>query len=378
MRRGLAGHGALTGQRIEVRRRGAFVAVGADMVRAQRVDRDDDQVLGVRRLRRLRRTAGGERQRAANARRSELHLPAALEPFGGRHLALRLGRAPLAVEDVRQDEMAERRDLRVRLRGESLACPLLGAREVARIQQRLREVELARAEVGLQLDRLAEASDGFRKPALLLEQLRDVEGGSMRLGVRGKLGLVGRDRLVDVAAFLVDEPEVEVRGVEPGLLLERQAQRFLGLAKLLRLDLALAQLQQEAMLVDLARERVLDHGLGLVRMPLPHEEIGELPEHLAVARVELLRALEADARFFQTAEVLVGDRQAEQRALVLGVQLQGLLVGSDGRRRAASPSSRSCRAACRPRRSPGPPRSLPGPSRSPRRSGLRPRHCPPA
>lgn len=39
----------------------------------------------------------------------------ALEPFGRRHFALRFPRAALSVEDVGQNEMAEGRDLRIRL-----------------------------------------------------------------------------------------------------------------------------------------------------------------------------------------------------------------------------------------------------------------------
>ena len=57
--------------------------------------------------------------------------------------------------------------------------------------------------------------------------------------------------------------------------------------------------------------------------PVRIAEVGELPEHLAVPRVELARPLEADPRLLEAALVLVGHGQAEERALVLGVQGQG-------------------------------------------------------
>ena len=167
------------------------------------------------------------------------------------------------------------------------------------------------------------------QPAGLLEELGEVEGGAVRLLVQRELRLVGRDRLRDPALLLVDEAEVVPGGLELRLLLEGLLQRPLGLVVLLLLDLALPELQEEAVLVHLLAQRLPDDRLRLRGLALAHLEVGELPEHLAVPGVELPRPLEADLGLVEPPLVLVGEGEAEERPLVLGVAGERLAVGGD-------------------------------------------------
>src|SRR5207244_2372759 len=80
-------------------------------------------------------------------------------------LARRLARLAGAVVDVGEDVVAEGCDVGIGLGQEALARPLLGPRQVARVQERLGEVQLARAEVGLQLRYRLEMPDRFAEAA---------------------------------------------------------------------------------------------------------------------------------------------------------------------------------------------------------------------
>ena len=80
----------------------------------------------------------------------------------------------------------------------------LRAREVARVEQHLGEVEAPDREVGRERGHLPEALQGLARTAGLLQQLGEVEGGAVGLGVGRELLLVGGDRLLALAALLVE------------------------------------------------------------------------------------------------------------------------------------------------------------------------------
>jgi hypothetical protein len=71
----------------------------------------------------------------------------------------------------------------------------------------------------------------------------------------------------------------------PGILRECLLEALLGSVESSGLDLALAQLEQEARLVDLAGESVLDHVLRFRGLALAHPQVGELQQHPCVPRV---------------------------------------------------------------------------------------------
>jgi hypothetical protein len=115
----------------------------------------------------------------------------------------------------------------------------------------------------------------------------------------------------------------------PGRFARASRKAFSASSETLLLQVALAELEQEALALDLPRQRVLQDRLRLVEPPGAHFEIGELPQHPPVARIERARALEARARVVEPALVLVRERQPERRLLVLGIERQRPLVGQD-------------------------------------------------
>jgi hypothetical protein len=82
-------------------------------------------------------------------------------------------------------------------------------------------------------------------------------------------------------------------------------------------------------LVDFPLERVVDHRLGACRIPLAHEEVGELPEDLAIPGIERARTLEADLCLVEAAFVLISQGQAEERVLMLVVARERIAIRRD-------------------------------------------------
>src|SRR3989442_1309019 len=256
-------------------------------------------------------------------------LASAFQPFRRIDLSPGIGGPPPSFVNIREHVMAERRYPRLGFVGQTGARPLLGAAEVAGVQQRLGEIELAGSECWFYLDHCAEVRDRLSLAPALLQQLRGVERGAIRFGVRRALRFVGLDSLIDLPLPFVGEAEVELRKRQPWLLFERRLERALGLVETFRLDPALTELQQKPVLVAFSLRRVCDYGLGACGITLAHPEVGELPEHLPIPRVELARTVEADARFVEAAFVLIGQSQAEECVLMLVVPRHRVAIRGD-------------------------------------------------
>jgi hypothetical protein len=142
------------------------------------------------------------RANPATRDRNALWLTRLLQPLGG-DLALRLSHAPALFVHVRHYVVPERRDARLRVVLRAALCPLLGAGQVAGLEERLGEMQVAGAERRLDLDELAEIRDRIVRAAEFLQQLRGVERRAE--GRRGgrELRLIGVDRLVELSpAFM--------------------------------------------------------------------------------------------------------------------------------------------------------------------------------
>src|SRR5262249_18426249 len=131
--------------------------------------------------------------------------PAALQLLRGEQLALGVARAAEARVDVRQHVVAERRRALLRGAAETLAQGVLGARKVAGIEQRLGQVQVARAEIGFGLDRAPEASRGVLAPSVAQQKLGEIEARTVRLRAPAQLGLVLSDRLLVLARRLAHQ-----------------------------------------------------------------------------------------------------------------------------------------------------------------------------
>src|SRR5262245_65722569 len=90
-------------------------------------------------------TRAPARSKLASTQR-RLTSPPALHPSRFSGLARRILGPPQAVEDVGEDEMAQRSDAGIGLGDETLAGPLLRSLEIPRVQERLRQVQLPGAE----------------------------------------------------------------------------------------------------------------------------------------------------------------------------------------------------------------------------------------
>jgi hypothetical protein len=138
--------------------------------------------------------------------------------------------------------MAERRQPRLGFVPQAGARPLLGAAEIAGIQQCLGEIKLACPECRFDLDHFAEVDDRLSGAAALLQELRGVERCAICFGVRCQLRQVGFDGLIDLSLPFVGQAEIEVRERQPRFLCERLPERALGFVETFRLDPNLPEL----------------------------------------------------------------------------------------------------------------------------------------
>src|SRR5688500_6854652 len=133
----------------------------------------------------------------------------ALEPTRLRRLGLRAPVVSLPVVHVREDVMSEWSEAR---RGAALQ-PCAGGRSrrlgLVEVERGLGQVAAPGAELRGSGQALAEPAYRFVGAAGAQQELRQVEGGAVSLGVAAELGLVLLHRAADVALLLVDEPEVE-------------------------------------------------------------------------------------------------------------------------------------------------------------------------
>ena len=122
------------------------------------------------------------------------------------HGAFGFGQPTLSLEHVGEDVMAEWCELWIGSICECRGCPLLGAAQIARIEECLREVQLAGSKLRLKLGDLLEVLERLRAAPRLVQQLGEVEGGPVRCVVVSQFGLVRVDRLIDSALLLVHQP----------------------------------------------------------------------------------------------------------------------------------------------------------------------------
>src|SRR5687768_2233169 len=140
---------------------------------------------------------GGNQESRINNQEWSAVLSSLAEPLRRVQLALCRLEASLAVVHIGQYIVSERRDLRIGLRQEPLAGPLLGANQIPGVEERLGQVQVTCSEIRRMLGRLAEQREGLGGPSLPLEQLGQVErrakGGSALL----QLTPIGGDRLLN-------------------------------------------------------------------------------------------------------------------------------------------------------------------------------------
>ena len=222
--------------------------------------------------------------------------------------------------------MTEWNDFRVGMASHSRCRRGFGADQVAGIEPRLREIQVAAAEVRIRPHRFVEVADRIGGAARYHEDLAEIEMGAIRVGTARDLGLVLARGGVGLASRVADEPEIVMRHRLIRFVFQRVQKTPFGLVVPLHLDVALAELRQKRRTFDVVGDRALQRRLGALELAAPHPDVGELVACFRVARVQRQHPLEAGFGRVVLSVGLVGERQAERGGLVVGIERERLLV----------------------------------------------------
>ena len=178
--------------------------------------------------------------------------------------------------------------LRVRLERHTFIGLRLRPRQIAQVEPRLGEIEVAAAEIRIRLHRLLEVAHGVagRRPRSA-RSLARLKWARYSFRVSRQLGFVLGDRRGGLAARLVDEPEIVVRHRFVRLCLQRSRE---GSAPRRRTVSARCSTHRAWSGTRAARprrrQRVPERCFGFREFTALHPDVGELPRRFRVAGVQ--------------------------------------------------------------------------------------------
>ena len=153
-----------------------------------------------------------------------------------------------------------------------------------------------------------------------------------RLGNLARLLVVLRDRALKIIVLLRDEREIEMREPHVGFLLNRSANLALGARDIAALERDNPERVARGGELGLERQRVPQLDLCFLEAAVVDENLCRLVADLRVLRIELHEAPVANHRLLVAAERAKRVRHVDHDEIVVGLQLEGVLVAVDGAR----------------------------------------------